>query len=70
MAFCRQVGLPATLQGLGVGDITREDLMKVAQAAAAPKESIHNEAFPVTADDVAAAILVADALGKSDRAAF
>jgi glycerol dehydrogenase len=64
--FCRSVGLPTALRDLGVGDITREDLLKVAQAATAPKESVHNEAFPVTADDVVAAILVANALGKND----
>ncbi|MDR3592471.1 MAG: glycerol dehydrogenase [Negativicutes bacterium] len=63
--LCLSVGLPTTLKDLGQENISREDLLKVAQAASAPKESIHNEAFPVTADDVAAAILVADAIGRS-----
>jgi glycerol dehydrogenase len=65
VAFCLSVGLPVTLKALGQEDITRDDLFKVAQAASAPKESIHNEPFPVTADDVLAAIVVADILGRS-----
>lgn len=67
LGFCASVGLPMTLKDLGMEKITREELAKVAQAAAAPKESIHNEPFPVTADDVLAAILVADSLGRNYR---
>jgi len=63
--FCLNVGLPTTLSDLGMEKISREQLFKVAQAATAPKESIHNEPFPVTADDVVAAILVADATGRN-----
>jgi glycerol dehydrogenase len=62
--FCRSVGLPTTLADLGLANISREELMRVAQAASAPKESIHTEPFPVTADDVLAAILVADRIGR------
>ena len=65
VGFCRSVGLPTTLADLGFADISREDLMRVAQAASAPKESIHTEPFPVTADEVFAAILVADSIGQS-----
>lgn len=67
LEFCLSVGLPMTLAELGVGDITPEELMIVAQAATAPKETAHNEPFPVTADDIAAAILMADATGKKYR---
>ena len=62
--FCRSVGLPTTLADLGLANISREDLMRVAQAASAPKESIHTEPFPVSADEVFAAILVADSIGQ------
>ncbi|MFZ5754827.1 MAG: glycerol dehydrogenase, partial [Bacillota bacterium] len=37
---------------------------KVAEAATAPGETIHNEPFPVDADKVYAAILTADAIGR------
>ena len=39
--------------------------MRVAVASCAPKESIHTEPFPVTAEEVFAAILVADSIGQS-----
>jgi len=65
VGFCAAVGLPTTLQDLGMGELTREELFKVAQAASAPKKSIHNEPFPVTADDVLSAILVADAISQN-----
>ncbi len=65
--FCSTVGLPITLQDLGMGMISKNELFKVAQAASAPKKSIHNEPFPVTDDDVFAAILVADSIGKNTK---
>lgn len=68
LKFCINVGLPVTLAELGMGDITREQLLKVAQAATAPKESIHNEPFKVSAEEVLAAILVADANGRKYKA--
>lgn len=64
LRFCRSVGLPTTLKDLGMENIGRDQLLQVAKAAAAPKESIHNEPFPVSPEDVVAAILVADALGR------
>jgi Glycerol dehydrogenase and related enzymes len=62
--FCASVGLPTTLKDLGQETIKREELFKVAEAVCAPKRSIHNEPFPVTADDVLAALLVADSVGR------
>ncbi len=62
--FCMSVGLPTTLQDLGLENISREDLYKVAKKASAPPEAIHKEPFIVTADDVMAAIIVADAIGR------
>lgn len=62
--FCMSVGLPTTLKDLGVENLTREELYRVAQKAAAPTEGIHREPFTVTADDIFAAIVVADGIGK------
>lgn len=64
MKFCLSVGLPTTLRDLGMESICRDELLKVAQAACAPKKSIYNEPFPVTVDEVLAAILVADSIGQ------
>lgn len=63
--FCLSVGLPTTLKELGLENITRDELYKVARKASAPTEAIHKEPFTVAADDVMAAILVADAIGRS-----
>ncbi len=62
--FLIEVGLPVTLEELGITDATPEKIMAVAEAAASPDDTIHNMPFPVTADDVYAAIMAADAMGK------
>ena len=67
LQFAKAVGLPTTLKDLGMENATRDDLFRVAQAACAPKESIHNEPFAVTTDEVLAAILMADTIGKNNK---
>ncbi len=62
--FCKEVGLPTTLADLGITEVKPEEIMAVAKAAAVEGETIHNMPFPVTAEDVYAAILTADAMGK------
>jgi glycerol dehydrogenase len=61
--FCQLVGLPTTLKELGLK--ATDNLAKVAEAATAPGETIHNMPFPVNADMVVEAIISADALGQS-----
>jgi glycerol dehydrogenase len=73
MAFCHSVGLPVTLQQIGV-DIAHprwleEDLMRVAEKTCIPGETIHNLPFKVNAKIVADAIVAADALGRAFLAA-
>lgn len=63
--FCDSVGLPTTLGQLGITDATKEKVMAVAEASCAEGETIHNMPFKVTPDDVFAAILVADQMGKN-----
>ncbi|MGO0122263.1 glycerol dehydrogenase [Desulfothermobacter acidiphilus] len=67
LEFAVAVGLPVTLADLGLVQLSQEDLLRVAEASVRPSETIHNEPFPVTAKQVAAAILTADALGKDFR---
>lgn len=64
MGFCCSVGLPVTLEDLGVTDTSAERIRKVAEATADPGSTIHSEPFQVTPDRVYAAILGADALGR------
>lgn len=64
LGFCKSVGLPTCLADIGIMDITEEKIRKVAAAACAEDETIHNMPFKVTPDDVYAAILAADRLGR------
>ncbi len=62
--FCRQVGLPTTLEMLGLKDVCDEDLQKAAQASCAEGETIHNMPFTVSPQPVFSALKVADKLGR------
>jgi glycerol dehydrogenase len=66
--FCLEVGLPVALEDIGLDDITREDLQKVAQAACIEGETIHNMPFEVHPPMVVDAMLAADAYGHQRRA--
>lgn len=50
---------------MGIENPKTEDIMAVAKASTTEGESIHNMPFKVTDEMVYAAILGADALGKS-----
>ncbi|WP_217533621.1 glycerol dehydrogenase [Vibrio metschnikovii] len=62
LAFCRQVGLPTNLHEMGVTTIDLSQIMAVSEMACAEGETIHNMPFPVSADQVYAAILTTHAL--------
>lgn len=61
--FCISVGLPVTLKDMGIDEINYDDIMKVAEAACAEGETIHNMPFEVTSEAVYAAILTANEIG-------
>lgn len=62
--FCASVGLPISLADIGLVAPSDEDLMKVAELACAPGETIHNAPLEVTPAKVFAAIRAADAWGR------
>jgi glycerol dehydrogenase len=62
--FCNQVGLPITFADIGLAQASDDDLMKVAETACAPWETIHNEPMAVTPLMVFSALKAADAEGK------
>lgn len=62
--FCLEVGLPITLSDIGVTNPTQEKLMKVANAACAKGETIHNMVGDVTPEQLYDAFITADSLGK------
>jgi glycerol dehydrogenase len=61
--FSLAIGLPVTLADIGLDDPTDEDLMTVAEAACAAEETIHNEPFDVTPEQVRDAIVTASHIG-------
>lgn len=62
--FCKLVGLPTTLNELGLQNIKPEKLMQAAAAATAEGETIHNMPFKVNAQMVLDAMIAADAIGQ------
>jgi len=62
--FCIEVGLPVTLAELGIKEVKAEEIMEVAKLACADGDTLGNMPFAVTPEDVYAAILGADALGR------
>lgn len=61
--FCISVGLPVTLEQVGVTD--KERVHIAAEKACAPGETIHNMPGDVMPDELYDALLAADALGKT-----
>lgn len=68
MDFMVAVGLPVTLEELGLGDITDEQLMDLATTLCEPGQITHNHVFPVTPFDLYSAMVAADKLGHERRA--
>lgn len=68
--FCMEVGLPVCLEDIGVESYTYEDIIAVAEKACIPEESIHSMPFPITVENVASAIMVADKIGKRYKANY
>lgn len=66
-SFCEKIGLPTTLAEIGLEDASDEDLHRVAEAACAEGETIHNEPAPITPEKVVAALKAADAEGRERK---
>ncbi|NLT38528.1 MAG: glycerol dehydrogenase [Methanomassiliicoccus sp.] len=66
-SFCESIGLPTTLDDIGLRDVSRERLMIAAEKACAPGQPIHHEAGIVTPERVLDAMLAADAMGRVRR---
>lgn len=66
-SFCEKIGLPTTLEQIGLNNIDKNDLKKVAIKSCFPQESIHKEAGQITPEKVFYALIAADAMGKSRK---
>jgi glycerol dehydrogenase len=65
--FCSSVGLPITLEQLGVREPSRADLVRAAEASFGEGSFMENLSFEVTPALVADCIIAADALGKAHK---
>ncbi|GBU11152.1 glycerol dehydrogenase CglD [Erysipelotrichaceae bacterium] len=63
--FLLEVGLPVCLADIGVDAISPAELLEVAEKTCIPEESIHAMPFPITVEQVAAAISTADLIGQN-----
>ena len=64
LQYQRAVGLPITLEEVGVNVESDEQLQIIAERAVIPGESSHNEPFPVSAEAIMAAMKSADFQGR------
>ena len=65
LAFCNAVGLPVTLEQLGVKDTSTEGVMKAAEVACMEGLTTHNSYLEINPGRILGAVLGADALGKA-----
>lgn len=63
MDFCITVGLPVTLEDLGIKKIDKDKIMEAAALACAEGDTAHNMPFEVTAESVYNAMIAADRMG-------
>lgn len=60
----RAVGLPTTLAGVGIAEVTDDELLRVGELACGSADTMGNMPFEVTPADVAAALRVANELDE------
>jgi glycerol dehydrogenase len=66
--FMVEVGLPVTLEELGLGNIADDTLRSFAETLCGPEQITHNHVFTVTPFDMYSAMVAADKLGRSCKA--
>ncbi len=66
--FCLEVGLPTTLEDLGIHQIQMDEIMKVAELACSPNDTMGNMPLTVTPELVCDAIIATDKLGHYYKA--
>lgn len=65
MGFCLRVGLPMTLNELGLDSLSPAQARLVAERALAPGETAHNEPFALTVESVRDALFATDAWSRT-----
>jgi glycerol dehydrogenase len=66
--FMVAVGLPVTFEEVGLGGVTSDELLQMAEAFCSPGQITHNHVFTVTPYDMYSALVAADAWGRRRKA--
>ena len=66
VGFCRDVGLPTTLAGIGLDAADEATLRQIAEAASEPGSLVLNEPFAITPQKVYEALVAADRVGSAN----
>ncbi|MEI6091062.1 MAG: glycerol dehydrogenase [bacterium] len=66
-SFCEEIGLPTTLDDIGLLDVTEDELMLVAEKSCIAGASIHHEAGEITPKRVFDAIIKANDFGENRK---
>lgn len=62
--FCKEIGLPTTFEELGIPEVTKEELLKVAALANDENDTMGNMPFDVSEGDIVGAMFVVNELAK------
>ncbi len=60
--FACSLGLPTNLSGIGINNLSPQDLLAIGTRTCALEETVHNEPFAVVPKMIAEAIAAADAV--------
>ncbi|MCK9328800.1 MAG: glycerol dehydrogenase [Candidatus Cloacimonetes bacterium] len=62
--FCKQIGLPTTFSEIGLKNISKDKLLKIATKTCSKEQSIHHEITIITKEKVIDALIMANAYGE------
>jgi len=66
-SFCEEIGLPTTLSDIGINEIDKTQLMKVAIKTCNPQEGIHHVTGKITPHKVLTALIKANKTGQKRK---
>lgn len=64
IAFCKKIGLPTSLEDLGIADISDDRLLEAAKESCKPDDTMGNLPVKISPEDIFAAMKVADAISR------
>lgn len=68
--FLIQIGLPVTLEDIGIKEFNREKLLPMGKICEAQGSFAHNHPFEITAESIVDAMIIANSLGKERKSIY